>query len=386
VVDLFISHSSRDLAVVELLVRLLRNALNLLPKQIRCTSLDGYRLPAGANFGRQLRQEVVEARVLVGVVSARSFESAYVLFELGARWGAQQPIIPLLAPGTRPDVLRGPISELNALRCDRPGQLYQLVTDIAEMLGVEPNPPAAYHADLQQIADHVARLPPDVEAAGADTEAAADRARLGPAVEVMSALLAVNDLLADDRPALMAYQDFLEPFVAVSSASEQAIVGVGSTDPRWLALNARDRDLARRESNNITLLEHDALWFRDTDLRQYPIANLPIFAAGLVHQDQRYDNQRLRTRLAACARVAAALGQDVELPAEWPASFYFADFARETGRGELADALDRVRAAHSLRAIGNAVDQLAGFCADQGVADTDCTPARVLRLLGMPTS
>jgi hypothetical protein len=49
VVDVFISHSREDLRLVSQVVDLLRTSLNLSAQQIRCTSLDGYRLPAGAD-------------------------------------------------------------------------------------------------------------------------------------------------------------------------------------------------------------------------------------------------------------------------------------------------------------------------------------------------
>jgi hypothetical protein len=58
-IELFISHSSRDSELAGLLVRLFRNALNLDPEKIRCTSLNGYRLPVGADVGESLRTEVV---------------------------------------------------------------------------------------------------------------------------------------------------------------------------------------------------------------------------------------------------------------------------------------------------------------------------------------
>src|SRR5207247_750725 len=97
-----ISHSSRDKDLAEVLIELLRTALNLAANQIRCTSVDGYRLPAGVDTHEQLRKEVKSARVLIGLLTPNSSSSSYVLFELGARWGAELPMIPLLA-GTAPE-------------------------------------------------------------------------------------------------------------------------------------------------------------------------------------------------------------------------------------------------------------------------------------------
>ncbi len=147
---LFISHSSIDIEFVEALVDLLRTALRLGAHEIRCTGLDGYRLPAGAQTNEQLRQEVYTARVLVGVLSTDSLKSTYVVFELGARWGAGKYMVPLLTGGVSPRALSGPLASLNALRCTEP-QLQQLVGDIARVLEKSPEEPQVYYKHVQAV-------------------------------------------------------------------------------------------------------------------------------------------------------------------------------------------------------------------------------------------
>jgi hypothetical protein len=80
-----ISHSSKDRVLAEALIDLLRSGLGLLANQIRCSSVDGYRLPAGVNTNEQLRTEIKTVKVLIGLLTANSLSSTYVLFELGAR-------------------------------------------------------------------------------------------------------------------------------------------------------------------------------------------------------------------------------------------------------------------------------------------------------------
>jgi hypothetical protein len=53
-----ISHSSKDADLALALIELLRAGLGLLPNQIRCSSVDGYRLPAGVVTDTQLRSGV----------------------------------------------------------------------------------------------------------------------------------------------------------------------------------------------------------------------------------------------------------------------------------------------------------------------------------------
>ncbi|MDH3233824.1 MAG: toll/interleukin-1 receptor domain-containing protein, partial [Alphaproteobacteria bacterium] len=104
-VQVFISHSSRDTNLAKSVIDLLRSALNLPASEIRCTSVPGYKLPGGAETDNQLRSELLEAPVFVGLVTEAGMASAYVLFELGARWGAKKQLIPLLAPGVSPSIL-----------------------------------------------------------------------------------------------------------------------------------------------------------------------------------------------------------------------------------------------------------------------------------------
>ena len=143
-IDIFISHSSQDKAVAEALINLLRDALNIPAHRIRCTSVDGYRLPVGASTDEQLRKEIYAARVLLGLITPTSFQSTYVLFELGARWGAQLPLAPVLASDAEANILRAPLSGLNALSCDEPAQVYQLVDNIASILKTNLGSPASY--------------------------------------------------------------------------------------------------------------------------------------------------------------------------------------------------------------------------------------------------
>jgi TIR domain len=142
-----ISHSSKDKVLAEALIDLLRSGLGLLPSQIRCSSVDGYRLPAGVDTHDQLRKEIKSVKVLIGLLTPNSLSSTYVLFELGARWGAGLFMIPLLA-ATRPEEMRGPHGVLNALTCETEGQLIQLVEDAGKELLIKPQSASSYLKQL----------------------------------------------------------------------------------------------------------------------------------------------------------------------------------------------------------------------------------------------
>lgn len=150
-IDVFISHSSRDKKLAEAVVELLRSALNLSHQQIRCSNVAGYRLPAGAPVEERLRSEVHQAKVLFGLITRSSVYSAYVLFELGARWGAAKPMFPLLAGGPHHKILVGPLQAINAIDCSDSGQLHQLIDEIAMLLEVRRENPAVYQKHIERV-------------------------------------------------------------------------------------------------------------------------------------------------------------------------------------------------------------------------------------------
>jgi hypothetical protein len=148
---IFISHSSADRELAALLVDLLRSSLNLPAEAIRCTSVEGHRLAGGAETDRALRKDIHDCEAFIGLISATSIESAYVLFELGARWGAERHLLPLLAPTADAAILRGPLSGLNALRCSSAADLQQMIHEIGGVLKIAVESPAAYQRHIDQI-------------------------------------------------------------------------------------------------------------------------------------------------------------------------------------------------------------------------------------------
>ncbi|MGA7791403.1 MAG: toll/interleukin-1 receptor domain-containing protein [Candidatus Acidiferrales bacterium] len=142
-ISVFISHSSKDADLALALIELLKAGLGLLSNQIRCSSVDGYRLPVGVNTEGKLREEVNEAKVVIGLITPSSLSSAFVMFELGARWGANQFLAPLLA-GVKPNELSGPLGLLNALSSSNEAQLHQLLENVSVQLGLALQSVASY--------------------------------------------------------------------------------------------------------------------------------------------------------------------------------------------------------------------------------------------------
>ncbi len=149
--QIFISHTRLDFEIVGPLVNLLKAALVIPQQDIRCTSLPGYGLPGGVRTTDHLRDEVLSCEFLIGLISKQSFASAWVLFELGARWASKKRMVPLLGPGVPRSILKGPISELNPLSFDVRADVEQLVEDARSTLGCEVNRSSHYSDEIEAL-------------------------------------------------------------------------------------------------------------------------------------------------------------------------------------------------------------------------------------------
>jgi hypothetical protein len=90
----FFSYAAADRAYAAKLRSLLSQRPNL---RIFTTDI----LSAGENWESRLKSELSECDIFVVLLSPHSLESKWVLHELGAAWGLQKPIIPVV---TDPEV------------------------------------------------------------------------------------------------------------------------------------------------------------------------------------------------------------------------------------------------------------------------------------------
>ena len=140
----FVSHSSADRDTAEALVDLLRNALGLPAKEIRCTSVEGYKLSAGADSNEQLRTEVFGCEAFIALLSPSSMKSVYVTFELGARWGTKRHLAPIMIGGTVASDLRAPLSGIHAVTGSSEADIHQLISDLSSHLNQQNEGPSVY--------------------------------------------------------------------------------------------------------------------------------------------------------------------------------------------------------------------------------------------------
>jgi hypothetical protein len=153
----FVSHASADTDLARAVVTLVEKAIKLRARQIRCTSVPGYKLPVGADANEQLRREVFDARSFVALLTPSSMKSQYVLFELGARWGAARHLAPVLAGGMTVGQLRAPLSSLQSLELYAREGVTQFIEDLAEYLKIQMEPMAAFQGAVDAVIEVASR-------------------------------------------------------------------------------------------------------------------------------------------------------------------------------------------------------------------------------------
>ena len=186
--SIFISHSSKDADLALALIELLKSSLGLVADQIRCSSVDGYRLPVGVNTESQLREEVNAAKIVIGLITPSSLTSAYVVFELGARWGANRFLAPIVA-GVDKGELGAPLGLLNALSAHEEGQLHQLLKDVSEQLGLRLQNTSSYLRNIASVKGLADAITTQAPPSAAPSTSEHDEPHIEPTHELLSVLL-----------------------------------------------------------------------------------------------------------------------------------------------------------------------------------------------------
>jgi hypothetical protein len=133
----FISHRHREEEVVRALISVLEYYFMIGSKDIRCTSVDPYKLSPGDKTSDRLRSDIKAAEVVLGIISPESQDSKYVLAELGAAWGCEVPTFPLLIRGATYADVPSPLDERNCLDLSSGASIIQCIQAIGRVTSLE---------------------------------------------------------------------------------------------------------------------------------------------------------------------------------------------------------------------------------------------------------
>lgn len=131
--DLFISHASSDVVLVDAIVQLIEGGIGIRSNQIFCSSLEDQSIPPGVDFKAHIKQMLGEAKTVIAVVSPQYYSSAFCMCELGATWALTKDFIPLLVPPVGYHDLRGTLFGTQALALDQSEKLDSLPTVVGRL-------------------------------------------------------------------------------------------------------------------------------------------------------------------------------------------------------------------------------------------------------------
>lgn len=89
---IFISHSSKDISIVDAFVTLLTRGAGLLQDDIFCTSIDGMKIKNGEDMRKHIQENVNYADFAILLVSKNYKESEVCLNEMGAVWAINKKV------------------------------------------------------------------------------------------------------------------------------------------------------------------------------------------------------------------------------------------------------------------------------------------------------
>lgn len=114
---IFISHSSKDLELVEELIEIIE-LIGINSSQIFCSSLSGYSIEFGENFLDRIKSELDQSVLVIFLLSANFYQSPICLCEMGATWVKTNKHIPILAPKFEFSLIKGVIPLTQGFKID----------------------------------------------------------------------------------------------------------------------------------------------------------------------------------------------------------------------------------------------------------------------------
>jgi hypothetical protein len=134
-IQVFVSHRATDAELAEGLVKCLEGCLEIPDGTIRCTSVTGYRLDVGDDGPAVLRSNLKGCKLVIGLLTEQSLESAFVIMELGAAWAFEKRTCPILSPEVPFAAIPAAIGGTHAIRTTDPDEIMNLVEVIARETG-----------------------------------------------------------------------------------------------------------------------------------------------------------------------------------------------------------------------------------------------------------
>ncbi len=152
-IRVFVSHAAADEKLASALVDCIFGCMILEDEEVRCTSVPGHKLPIGGETATILRDELGETSVVIGLLTRNALTSSWVLFELGATWGAKKRIQPVLCSDITFGDLPGPLSGNHGARLSQKNDVVQFIDELSQTIEAKKRSAAKIERSISKLID-----------------------------------------------------------------------------------------------------------------------------------------------------------------------------------------------------------------------------------------
>ncbi|WP_252214227.1 toll/interleukin-1 receptor domain-containing protein [Clostridium sp. VAP41] len=92
---IFISHSTKDVALIEKFLDFLETGMGINREEVYCTSVDGT-ISTGQKFIDNIEKNIRNSQIVIFIITPQYMQSKFCLAEMGAAWVLNQQIYPLI--------------------------------------------------------------------------------------------------------------------------------------------------------------------------------------------------------------------------------------------------------------------------------------------------
>jgi len=135
--SIFISHAVNNKEIADSLVDLFETGIGISSNEIFCSSLEGLGIPSGVNFVSFIKDQILNPKVVILLLTPDYLNSQFCLCELGASWALSTRIIPIIVPPITYQNIKAVLTGVQLLRIENKEDLNQMQQDLIDSLSIE---------------------------------------------------------------------------------------------------------------------------------------------------------------------------------------------------------------------------------------------------------
>lgn len=157
-VRIFISHSVANETIAHKLVDLLVSGVGVSTTQIFCSSLPGNSISTGKGFVEKIKSALIEADVVISLLSPNYYESIFSIAELGGAWTLAKDPYPVVVPPLKKSDVGAVLLGRQAIKVDLEEDLDVMFDDLKKDLSINGNATPTWTRKKKEFIEQVQNL------------------------------------------------------------------------------------------------------------------------------------------------------------------------------------------------------------------------------------